>query len=86
MKVAKETGSLPPPKSILNAPTTLMKEQGYSEGYIYDHDTENAFSGQNYFPDDMDREELYCPGSRGYETTIQERIWKWKQLRGTGNL
>lgn len=86
MKVAKETGSLPPPKSILNAPTTLMKEQGYSEGYIYDHDTENAFSGQNYFPDDMDREELYCPGSRGYETTIQERIWKWKQLRETGNL
>ena len=62
-RAAKEGGSLPPPKHILNAPTKLMKSEGYGAGYAYDHDTEDAFSGQNYFPDGMARE-TFCSCSR----------------------
>ena len=61
MRAAKEHGSLAPPKHILNAPTRLMKEEGYGAGYEYDHGTAEAFSGQNYFPDDMAREQFYAP-------------------------
>ena len=64
-KAAKATGSEPPPKHILNAPTKLMKDQGYGTGYAYDHDAEDGFSGQNYFPDGMERPALYAPVERG---------------------
>src|SRR5690606_17094161 len=63
---AKETGSLMPPKHILNAPTKLMKNIGYGEGYRYDHDAEDGFSGQNYFPEDMPRQVFYDPPERGF--------------------
>ena len=83
--VAKDTGSLRPPKHILNAPTQLMQEQGYSHGYIYDHDTESAFSGQSYFPAEMQRKQFYRPSIRGYEREIAERLGKWKVLRNSAN-
>jgi putative ATPase len=83
-KFAVETGSLSPPKHILNAPTELMREQGYSEGYIYDHNTEDAFSGQNYFPDGIARQEFYRPSSRGYEREVEQRLQKWKALQEGG--
>ncbi|MDR0572388.1 MAG: replication-associated recombination protein A [Rickettsiales bacterium] len=70
-----------PPKHILNAPTKLMKELGYSEGYIYDHDTINCFSGQNYFPDNLERREYYKPNERGFEREIKKRLEYWKNLR-----
>ncbi len=78
---AKRYGSLLPPFHILNAPTKLMKEQGYGEGYIYDHDTKEAFSGQNYFPDNMPRKQYYHPSQRGFEKDINKRLDYWKNLR-----
>ncbi len=78
---ARETGSLMPPKHILNAPTELMAELGYGDGYEYDHDTEQGFSGQNYFPDGMERQTLYQPGERGFEREVKKRLDYWKRLR-----
>ncbi len=80
-KAAKETGSLNPPAHILNAPTKLMKELGYGDGYQYDHDTPGAFSGQNYFPDKMPRRRLYFPSERGFEREIAKRIAYWDRMR-----
>ena len=71
---AKQTGSEPPPKHILNAPTSLMKDQGYGEGYAYDHDFEGGFSGQNYFPDTIKRPVLYQPVERGFERELKKRL------------
>ena len=78
---AKETGSLMPPMHILNAPTKLMKNLGYSEGYEYDHAAPEAFSGQNYFPDGMPRAEFYDPPERGFEREIKKRLEYWSKLR-----
>jgi putative ATPase len=78
---AKEYGSLMPPKHILNAPTKLMQEQGYGKGYAYDHDTPEAFSGQNYFPDGMARQSFYRPAERGFEREIKKRLDYWAELR-----
>ncbi len=78
---AKETGSLAPPKIILNAPTKMMKQQEYGAGYRYDHDEPDAFSGQNYFPDQMQRETYYQPVERGFERDIQKRLEYWSKLR-----
>ncbi|MEM1086241.1 MAG: replication-associated recombination protein A [Pseudomonadota bacterium] len=80
-KSAKATGSLMPPKHILNAPTVMMKDQGYGKGYAYDHDTEHGFSGQNYFPDGMMREQFYAPKGEGREGLILERLKDWAALR-----
>lgn len=80
-RAATETGSLMPPKHILNAPTRLMKDLGYGKGYAYDHDTEEAFSGQNYFPDGMERREFYRPPERGFEREIRKRLDYWAKLR-----
>ncbi|MEM7493742.1 MAG: replication-associated recombination protein A [Pseudomonadota bacterium] len=80
-KSAKATGSLIPPKHILNAPTGMMKEQGYGQGYAYDHDTEHGFSGQNYFPDGMAREQFYAPKGEGREAQILNRLRQWSVLR-----
>ncbi len=80
-KVAKETGSLDPPKHILNAPTGLMKDLGYGDGYEYDHNTEDGFSGQNYFPENMRRARFFEPGDRGFEREIAKRIAYWEQRR-----
>lgn len=74
LQSARETGSLMPPKHILNAPTKMMKQQGYGEGYAYDHDTEEGVSGQNYFPDGMKRETFYQPKGEGREKAIAERL------------
>jgi putative ATPase len=81
MRSAKETGSLMPPMHILNAPTKLMKNLGYGRGYAYDHDAEEAFSGQNYFPDGMARREFYTPVERGFEREIKKRLDYWAKLR-----
>lgn len=81
MRTAKETGSLMPPKHILNAPTKLMKEQEYGAGYMYDHDTPEAFSGQDYFPDEMGRVQFYDPPERGFEREIRKRLEYWQKLR-----
>jgi putative ATPase len=78
---AKRTGSEPPPKHILNAPTSLMKEEGYGAGYAYDHDAEDGFSGQNYFPDGMKRPELYAPVERGFERDLKKRLDYFAKLR-----
>jgi putative ATPase len=78
---AAEHGSLMPPAHILNAPTKLMKELGYGAGYEYDHDTDEGFSGQNYFPDAVKREEFYRPGERGFEKDIAKRLAYWAKLR-----
>jgi putative ATPase len=78
---AKATGSLMPPAHILNAPTKLMKSLGYGAGYEYDHGTEDAFSGQNYFPDGMERARLYQPKDRGFEREIAKRLAYWDKLR-----
>jgi putative ATPase len=80
-KAAKKTGSEPPPKHILNAPTELMKDEGYGEGYEYDHDAENAFSGQNYFPDAMKRGIYYVPVERGFERELSRRVSYFAKLR-----
>ncbi len=78
---AKKHGSLMPPAHILNAPTKLMKDLGYGQGYAYDHDTREGFSGQNYFPDDMARERYYQPVERGFEREIRKRLTYWERLR-----
>ncbi|MGR3320849.1 MAG: replication-associated recombination protein A [Pseudooceanicola sp.] len=81
MVSARKKGSAPPPKHILNAPTGLMKEQGYGAGYQYDHDAEDGFSGQNYFPDDMPRETFYQPVERGFERDLKKRLDWFAKLR-----
>lgn len=78
---ARQTGSKPPPKHILNAPTKMMKEQGYGAGYAYDHDAEDGFSGQNFFPDDMDRTQFYTPVERGFERDLAKRVAYFAKLR-----
>ncbi len=81
-KAAKETGSLMPPSHILNAPTKLMKDLGYGQGYAYDHDAEGGFSGQNYFPEGMARRTFYAPKGEGVEARIKERLERWAAERG----
>ena len=78
---ARQTGSLMPPKIILNAPTKLMKQQEYGAGYRYDHDQPDAFSGQNYFPDGLGREKYYDPVERGFEREVKRRLEYWSKLR-----
>jgi putative ATPase len=80
-RAAKEHGSLLPPKHILNAPTRLMKEEGYGRGYAYDHDAEDAFSGQNYFPEALPRQTFYDPPERGFERELRKRLDYWAKLR-----
>ena len=80
-RLAKETGSAPPPKHIMNAPTKLMAEQGYGDGYAYDHDAEDGFSGQNYFPDGVRRPVLYQPVERGFERELKRRSEYFAKLR-----
>ncbi|MCJ2012900.1 replication-associated recombination protein A [Methylobacterium sp. J-076] len=80
-RLAKEAGSLPPPRVILNAPTKLMRKVGYGEGYRYDHDEPDAFSGQDYWPEALGRRHLYEPTDRGYETRLAERLARWDALR-----
>jgi len=81
MRTAKEAGSLLPPKHILNAPTTLMKSEGYGEDYDYDHDAPDAFSGQDYFPEQLGRQTFYDPPERGFEREIRKRLEYWAKLR-----
>jgi putative ATPase len=81
MRTAKEAGSLLPPKHILNAPTSLMKSEGYGRGYAYDHDQDEAFSGQNYFPENLPRQKFYDPPERGFEREIKKRLEYWAKLR-----
>lgn len=81
LRVAKDAGSLPPPKHILNAPTKLMKSEGYGAGYAYDHGEEEAFSGQDYFPDEMERQDFYQPTGRGFEKELARRLDYWAELR-----
>ena len=81
MRTAKEAGSLVPPKHILNAPTKLMQQEGYGSGYDYDHDTEEAFSGQDYFPEALGRKTFYEPVERGFEREIKKRLEYWAKLR-----
>jgi putative ATPase len=85
-RLANQTGSLMPPKHSLNAPTGLMRDLGYGAGYAYDHDAPDAFSGQNYFPDEVARETLYQPVERGYEREIRKRLDYWDKLRRDSNL
>ena len=80
-RAAKQTGSLMPPKHILNAPTRLMSELGYGKGYEYDHQADDAFSGQNYFPDGMERQRFYAPRGDGAEARVKERLDRWAELR-----
>jgi putative ATPase len=80
-EMARETGSLMPPMHILNAPTRLMRRLGYGKGYVYDHATEEAFSGQNYFPDGVERRSFYRPSERGFEREIKKRLDYWEKLR-----
>src|SRR5713101_617838 len=88
-RMARDTGSLMPPMHILNAPTRLMRDLGYGKGYVYDHATEEGFSGQNYFPDGVTRRNFYRPGERGFEREIKKRLDYWDKLRqrasGTGS-
>src|SRR5271165_3892612 len=83
LRLAKEGGSLMPPKIILNAPTKLMKSEGYGSGYAYDHDEPDAFSGQNYWPEALGRRRLYAPTNRGFERDLRERLAYWAKLRNT---
>ncbi|RWR04259.1 replication-associated recombination protein A [Paenirhodobacter populi] len=83
--LAKKSGSEPPPKHILNAPTRLMEEQGYGAGYAYDHDAEDGFSGQNYFPDTVRRPVLYSPVERGFERELKKRVDWFAKLREKRN-
>jgi putative ATPase len=80
-QTAKETGSLMPPKTILNAPTRLMKDIGYGKGYRYDHEEEEAFSGDDYWPEEMSAQSFYEPSERGFEAKITERLAYWERLR-----
>jgi putative ATPase len=82
--MAEETGSLMPPMHILNAPTRLMRDLGYGRGYVYDHATEEGFSGQSYFPDGVERRNFYRPGERGFERDIKKRLEYWDKLRQRG--
>jgi putative ATPase len=79
--MARETGSLMPPMHILNAPTRLMRDLGYGRGYVYDHATDEGFSGQNYFPEGVARRNFYRPGERGFEREIKNRLEYWDRLR-----
>ena len=81
MRGAREHGSLMPPPHILNAPTRLMKKLGYGEGYIYDHDAPDRFSGQNYFPEGMARERYYAPTGEGAEKRLKARLEELERLR-----
>jgi putative ATPase len=81
-KAARETGSLMPPAHIRNAPTRLMKDLGYGKGYQYDPNTEKGFSGQNYFPDGMERRVFYKPKGEGHEAKIKDRLDRWAKMRG----
>jgi putative ATPase len=81
MASAGRTGSEPPPKHILNAPTRLMREQGYGAGYAYDHEEEDAFSGQDYFPETMERQTFYVPVDRGFERELRKRADYFARLR-----
>ncbi|OYW81620.1 MAG: AAA family ATPase, partial [Asticcacaulis sp. 32-58-5] len=81
MKAARDTGDLDPPEVIRNAPTKLMKDLGYGEGYIYDPDDPDGFSGQNYFPNGMPRPKFYDPKGDGHEGKVKERLDYWAQLR-----
>jgi putative ATPase len=81
MRAAKEGGSLLPPKHVLNSPTKLMKSEGYGSGYEYDHDTPEAFSGQDYFPEALGRQTFYDPPDRGVEREIRKRLDYWAKLR-----
>ena len=81
IKAAKETGSLMPPKHILNAPTAMMKDLGYGKGYAYDHDSAEGFSGQDYFPEEMERRRFYDPPERGFEREVNKRLVYWERLR-----
>jgi putative ATPase len=83
MRTAKEAGSLLPPKHILNAPTKLMKTEGYGSGYEYDHDASEAFSGQDYFPEKLGPQKFYDPPERGFEREIRKRLEYWAKLRKT---
>ena len=78
---ARETGSLTPPPNILNAPTKLMKQIGYGEGYTYDHATQEGFSGDDYWPAEMEPQTFYEPVERGFERQVKERIAYWNKLR-----
>ncbi|WP_026381023.1 replication-associated recombination protein A [Afifella pfennigii] len=80
-RAAKEHGSLAPPKHILNAPTKLMQAEGYGAGYAYDHGEEEAFSGQDYFPEAMERQDFYTPTGRGFEAELRKRLKHWEELR-----
>lgn len=82
VKSVKSSGSYMPPKHILNAPTQLMKDEDYGQGYVYDHDTPEGFSGQDYFPEELGRQEYYSPVERGFERDIRKRLVYWKKLRG----
>ena len=81
VQLAKETGSLSPPKHILNASTDLMKDIGYGVGYQYDHDSDDGFSGQNYFPDGVRQQSLYRPDGKGFENEIVKRLDHWRKIR-----
>ena len=78
---AQETGSLMPPMHILNAPTKLMKNVGYGKGYAYDHSTQEGFSGQDYWPEEMEPQSFYEPTDRGFEAKVRERLEFWEQRR-----
>jgi putative ATPase len=80
-QVAKQAGSLMPPMTILNAPTKLMKSEGYGEGYRYDHDAPDAFSGQDYWPPALGRQQFYAPVERGFERELRKRLDWWEKLR-----
>jgi putative ATPase len=83
IRAAKKTGSEPPPKHILNAPTKLMRDEGYGADYAYDHDAEDGFSGQNYFPETMTRPVFYQPVERGFERDLKKRLAYFERLRAT---
>ncbi|HEY9215820.1 MAG TPA: replication-associated recombination protein A [Ancylobacter sp.] len=88
LALAQKTGSLPPPKHILNAPTKLMKELGYHAGYLYDHDFPDAYAGQEFFPDELagdPRADLYAPNERGFERDVKKRLEYWARLRAERN-
>jgi putative ATPase len=80
-RLAQEKGSLAPPKIILNAPTSTMRDAGYGAGYEYDHDAPDAFSGQNYWPDSLNPQKLYRPVERGFERELGKRLDYWERLR-----
>ena len=80
-KTARESGSLPPPRHIVNAPTKLMKELGHGAGYAYDHDAPDGFSGADYWPEKLGRQRFYTPTERGRERAIAERLAEWARLR-----